>query len=74
MKNLLQIAPLRKWLQVEANALDYFTVHSSYEPSQITKDLANTSIHCADLPETAVPMIDFYRKYKGDYKKHIAIK
>ena len=64
MKNLLQIAPLRKWLQVEANALDYFTVHSSYDPSQITKDLANTSIHCADLVETVVPMIDFIANIK----------
>lgn len=74
MKSFLQIAPLRKWLQVEAEAMDYFTIHSSYDTTQITQDLADTSIQCVDLAETLPSMIDFYRKYKDDHTKHIEIK
>ena len=74
IKNVLAFAPIRKWLQVEAEAMDYFTIHSSYDTSQITNDLTGTTIECVDLAETVGPMIEFYRKYKDDKIKHIAIK
>lgn len=74
MKNLLQFAPLRKWLHVENEAMDYFIIHSSYDTTLITRDLAATSIKSVDLAETIAPMINFYRKYKDDYTKQITIK
>ena len=73
IKNILAISVVRKWLQVEAEAMDYFTIHSSYDTSQITNDLAKTKIQCVDLAETVESMIEFYRKYKDDHTKHIPI-
>ena len=69
----LHFAPVRKWLQVEKEAMDYFTIHSSYDCSQTITDLKGSGIECADLKDTLRPMIDFYRKYKDDQSKHITI-
>lgn len=73
IKKALLIYPLRKWLQVETEAMDYFTIHSSYDTSQATKDLAGTGITCPDFADTIIPMIAFYRRYKDDNQKHIMI-
>lgn len=72
-RNSLSLSPLRKWLQVEKEAMDYFTIHSSYDCSQAIVDLKGSGIACPDLKSTIIPMINFYRKYKHDYKKHIEI-
>lgn len=69
----MQSKALQQWLQVELEALDYFTFDVSYDSSQAIEDLADSGIFCPDLKNTIDPMIDFYRKYKHDSEKHIVI-
>jgi thioester reductase-like protein len=73
-KTLLSIPSLRRWLQAEKEALDYFTIHSSYDASQAAADLSGSGIVCPDFKETIGPMVDFYRKYKHDYTRHITFR
>lgn len=73
VKLMLSVAPIRKWLQVEKEALDYFTYHSSYDTSVAEADLQEANIICPDLLTTLQPMIIFYRKYKDDSDKQIEI-
>ncbi|WP_042149371.1 SDR family oxidoreductase [Paucisalibacillus sp. EB02] len=72
-KASLRLKPIRKWLQAEVEALDYFTIHSSYDCSQATRDLEGSGIGCPDIKDTLEPMVSFYRKYKDDSSKHIKI-
>ncbi|MFD1849925.1 SDR family oxidoreductase [Oceanobacillus bengalensis] len=72
-KSALNIGVIRKWLQVEREAMDYFSIHSSYDASIAVNDLAGTGITCPDLKDTIEPMICFYKKYKDDSNKHIQI-
>ncbi|WP_449355328.1 SDR family oxidoreductase [Virgibacillus natechei] len=74
VKILLEMKPIRKWLHVEKEVLDYFLIHSSYDCTQTLTDLQGSGISCPDLRDTLPSMIDFYRKYKNDQTKHIPIK
>ncbi|MFD1040370.1 SDR family oxidoreductase [Virgibacillus byunsanensis] len=69
----LSAAPIRKWLQVEKEATNYYIINSSYDCTQAVADLNEAGIICPDLQDTVKPMIDFYRKYKHDRSKHITI-
>lgn len=73
VKAILSLRAIRKFLQVEKEALDYFTIYSSYDTSQTLQDLENANITAMDLKKTLPSMIKFYRKYKDDYTKHIEI-
>lgn len=73
VKAPLSLAPIRKWLQVEREAMDYFTINSSFDTTQLTTDLEDSGITCPDLKDTLPAMIEFYRKYKDDIKRHITI-
>jgi thioester reductase-like protein len=73
-KGALRIKPIRKWLGAEAEAMDYFMIHSSYDCSQAVEDLKESGISCPDLKDTLEPMVSFYRKYKDDRSKHIEIR
>jgi len=73
VKALLSISANRKFLRVEKEALDYFTIYSSYDTTQTENDLRGTNIISTDLQKTLPSMIEFYRKYKDDYEKHIDI-
>ncbi|MEN2767800.1 SDR family oxidoreductase [Ornithinibacillus xuwenensis] len=72
-KAALGLKAIRKWLKVEAEAMDYFTIHSSYDCSQAVRDLSGTGINCPDLKDTLESMVTFYRKYKDDDQMHIHI-
>lgn len=72
-KRSLSNSAIRKWLHVEKEVLDYFTIHASYDNSQVTADLIGTGIVCPDLKDTVPSMISFYRKYRHDKQKHIMI-
>ncbi|GAB3803203.1 SDR family oxidoreductase [Virgibacillus kimchii] len=72
-KTLLSAPALRQWLRVEKEALDYFTIHSSYDTSQASKDLAGSGIVCPDFKQSIGAMVAFYRKYKDDSMRHIYI-
>ncbi|WP_026905589.1 SDR family oxidoreductase [Paucisalibacillus globulus] len=72
-KASLRIKAIRKWLQAEAEAMDYFTIHSSYDCSQALHDLEGSDINCPDFKDTLGPMVRFYHNYKDDSSKHIKI-
>lgn len=72
-KASLKLGPVRKWLHVEREAMDYFTIHSSYDCSQTVADLDGSGVSCPDLKDTLPSMIGFYRKYRHDQKKQIKI-
>ncbi|MEN1968594.1 SDR family oxidoreductase [Lentibacillus sp. N15] len=72
-KAVLKIKPVRKMLQIEPEALDYFLIHSSYDTSQATTDLKGSGISCPDLKDTLPSMIAYYRKYRDDHTKQIKI-
>lgn len=74
MKVALSFARVRQFLQVEKEALDYFTIHSSYDATEAQRDLAKGGIYCPDLADTLDAMITFYEKYKHDSTKHLKIK
>ncbi len=73
LKIILSFSSMRQFLRIEKEALDYFTIYSSYDASNAMKDLEGSKITLVDLKETILPMIEFYRKYKDDYNKHIKI-
>ncbi|PAV29766.1 3-beta hydroxysteroid dehydrogenase [Virgibacillus profundi] len=72
-KSALSSAPVRKWLYVEKEAMDYFMFQSSYDSTQTIADLAGSGIRCPDFKETIDSMIIFYRKYRHDKSRHIQI-
>lgn len=69
----LSVAPLRKWLHVEQEAMDYFTIDSSFDTSIAAADLAGAEISCPDFKDTVGAMVQFYRKYKHDKSRHINV-
>lgn len=69
----LSFSSLRKWLGVEKEALDYFTLNSHYDCTQAQNDLKGSGISCPDFKEILKPMVEFYREHKNDSKKHIKI-
>lgn len=69
----LQLKPVRKWLGVEAEAMDYFIYQSSYDATQALQDLEGSGINCPPLASTIPSMVAFYRKYKDDRTMHIPI-
>ena len=73
MQYALSFSSVRKYLQVEKEALDYFTVHSSYNATEAQRDLAKGEIYCQDLSDTIDAMINFYDKYKHDSTKQLKI-
>lgn len=73
-KKSLELSSLRKWTRVEKEAIDYFIYDTRYDASIAKKDLSLGNIECPDLKDTLPSMIEFYRKYKDDYTKHIEIK
>ncbi len=73
-KASLAMAPIRKWLHVELEALDYFTCLSSYDCSQAQHDLQEAGIRCPDFRDYIKPMVEFYRQNKHDKTKHVVIR
>lgn len=69
----LHLKPVRKWLGVEVEALDYFIYQSSYDASHTLRDLEGSGIYCPSIETTISSMVSFYRKYKDDHTRHIPI-
>ena len=69
----LKLAPIRKWLHLEFQAMDYFSISSVYDCTEAITDLQETNISCPDLKETIGPMVAFYRKYKHDNNLQVPI-
>lgn len=70
----LSFSAVRKWLRVEKEALEYFTVKAEYDCSQAQRDLHGSGITCPDFRETLPAMIQFYEQHKHEEEKHITIR
>jgi nucleoside-diphosphate-sugar epimerase len=72
-KGLLSIKPLRKYLGVEKEALDYFTWMGNFDCTQTVNDLKDSGIICPDFKEGIKPMTAFYLKQKDNSNYQINI-
>ncbi|MEH6907462.1 SDR family oxidoreductase [Neobacillus drentensis] len=65
-KWFLSIKPMRKYLRVEKEALDYFTWKGHYDCKQTVSDLEGSGITCPDFKDGIKPMTAFYIKQKDN--------
>ncbi|WP_040204667.1 SDR family oxidoreductase [Neobacillus jeddahensis] len=72
-KWFLSIKPIRKYLGVEKEALDYFTWMGEFDCSQAVEDLKESGIRCPDFKEGIKPMATFYLQQKNNPKYQINI-
>ncbi|MEZ5582732.1 MAG: hypothetical protein R3F37_08180 [Candidatus Competibacteraceae bacterium] len=73
-KASLTVPPVRKWLQVELESLDYFTCHSSYDCSQAQKDLEGSGVACPDFKSYLPTLVAYYKQHKDDKDKQLIIR
>lgn len=72
-KMALSIKPIRKFLGVEVESLDYFTWKGDFDCTQAQADLAEGDIRCPDFKEGVTPMVEYYRANKNNRAFHIEI-
>ena len=65
-KWFLSIKPMRKYLGVEKEALDYFTWKGHFDCTQAVTDLKDSGITCPDFKDGIKPMAAFYLKQKDN--------
>lgn len=69
----LSLKPVRKYLGVEKEALDYFTWMGRFDCTQAQEDLKGSGIQCPDFRDGISPMISFYIKNKDNPAYQIKI-
>ncbi len=69
----LKIPFVRRWLQVEKEALDYFNEQTIYDCSQAQQDLKGSGIQCPDMKDCIPNLVEYYKAHAKDKNKHIAI-
>lgn len=69
----LSLKPIRKFLGVEVEALDYFTWKGTFDCTNAQKDLEGSTIGCPDFKDGVVPMVEYYRRNKDKREYHINI-
>jgi thioester reductase-like protein len=69
----LKIPFIRKWLQVEKQALDYFNDQTLYDCSEAQKDLHGSGISCPDMKDVIPNLVKFYKEHADDPSRHIVI-
>lgn len=69
----MKVAPIRKYLRVEAETLDYMTWESSFDTAVATALLQDSGIRCADFLETMPAMVEFYKAHKHEENFQIHI-
>lgn len=70
----LSISPIRKFLGVEKETLDYLTWEASFDTEQAQSLLSGSGIRCADFLESMPQMVRFYELHKSDKKYQIDIR
>jgi nucleoside-diphosphate-sugar epimerase len=72
-KWFLSIKPMRRYLGVEKEALDYFTWMGHFDCTQAVEDLKGSGIICPDFKEGVKVMTSFYLKQKDNPNYQIPI-
>jgi nucleoside-diphosphate-sugar epimerase len=65
---------IRKWLGVEAEAVDYLSWNARIDCTEAQKDLKDSGIICPDLRSYVDKIVRYYELHKDDEKKHIMIR
>ncbi|WP_108670210.1 SDR family oxidoreductase [Peribacillus acanthi] len=73
-KAFLSISTVRKWLQVEKEALDYFTWKGDFDCQQAKRDLATAGIICPDFKDGVPAMVKFFLENKENKQYQIQIR
>ena len=73
-KTAVALYPIRKFLQVEKETLDYLTWNATFDTTNAEIILAKGNIICPDFIQTIPAMIAFYNNHKHDTSFHIPIK
>ncbi|WP_113927722.1 SDR family oxidoreductase [Bacillus sp. P14.5] len=69
----LGFSPVRRYLKVEKEALDYFSWNGSFDCSLALKHLSSSGIACTDFLETLGSMVKFYKENRDDPQYHVAV-
>ncbi|WP_102029352.1 SDR family oxidoreductase [Salirhabdus sp. Marseille-P4669] len=69
----LKIPFIRKWMQVEKQALDYFNEQTIYDCSEAQRDLKGSGIKCPDMKNVIPNLVKYYKEHATDKSKHIEI-
>ncbi|TLS36134.1 SDR family oxidoreductase [Pseudalkalibacillus caeni] len=72
-KGFLSLSPMRKWIRVQKEAMDYFTCVSHYDCTQAQDDLQGSGISCPDFKDSLKSMVMYYDEYKNDRDKQLTI-
>lgn len=73
-KTAVALYPIRKFLQVEKETLDYLTWNATFDTTNAETILLKGNITCPDFIQTIPTMIAFYNNHKHDSSFHIPIK
>ena len=73
-KSAVALYPIRKYLQVEKETLDYLTWNATFDTTTAETILSKGNITCPDFIQTVPTMIAFYNNHKNDPSFHIPIK
>ncbi|TYS15779.1 SDR family oxidoreductase [Rossellomorea vietnamensis] len=69
----LKLSPVRKYLKVEKEALDYFSWNGSFDCTEALGDLNPAGIVCTDFLETMGSMVKFYKENRNDPHYHVMV-
>ncbi|UCZ54922.1 SDR family oxidoreductase [Bacillus shivajii] len=69
----LSSSVIRKWINVEKEALDYFRCNASYDTAETERDLKGSGINCPTFDETLQSMVQYYRENQQNKQLYIAI-
>jgi thioester reductase-like protein len=69
----LKFSPVRKYLRVEKEALDYFAWNGLFDCTVTLKDLEPTDIACTDFLETVGSMVKFYKENCDKPHYHVMV-
>jgi thioester reductase-like protein len=70
---VLSAGPVRRWLGMPIQALDYFDHRCTYDASQATADLALIGVKCPRLPDYVDRLVTFYRAHRGQVRREAMV-
>ncbi|RIW30176.1 3-beta hydroxysteroid dehydrogenase [Bacillus salacetis] len=69
----LKLAPVRKFLRVEREALDYFAWKGTFDCTATIRDLEPAGIVCTDFLQTVGSMVGFYKANCENPQYHVKV-
>ncbi|TCS94807.1 SDR family oxidoreductase [Hazenella coriacea] len=74
LKNGLSIPPFRRWLRIEKEVMDYFSVEAIYDCTQTQQDLKGSGISLPDFKDTIRSIVHVYKQHKRNERKQLPIR